>query len=54
VNAIGVPVIGAGGRVMALNCGGAVSVVKPDLLAGPIATELKRLAVDLGAAMESD
>jgi DNA-binding IclR family transcriptional regulator len=54
VNAIGVPVIGAGGRVMALNCGGAVSVVKPDLLAGPIAAELKRLAVDLGAAMEND
>jgi DNA-binding IclR family transcriptional regulator len=54
VNAIGVPVVGPGGRrVMALNCGGAVSVTTPQKLAGPIAAELKALAATLAPVLES-
>lgn len=52
VNSIGVPVLSAdGSRVMALNCGGAVSVVTPDLLAGPVADAVKALAGSLGMAL---
>jgi DNA-binding IclR family transcriptional regulator len=54
VNAIGVPVIPAGGKpVMALNCGGAVSVATPERLAGPIAAALKALAARLAPVLES-
>jgi DNA-binding IclR family transcriptional regulator len=54
VNAIGVPVVApGGGRVMALNCGGAVSVATPERLAGPIATALKGLAARLAPVLES-
>jgi DNA-binding IclR family transcriptional regulator len=53
VNAIGVPVVAPGGRrVMALNCGGAVSVATPERLAGPIAVALKGLAARLAPALE--
>ena len=53
VNAIGVPVVGAGGRrVMALNCGGAVSVVTREKLVGPIAAALKGLAATLAPALD--
>ena len=48
VNALGVAVVAAGGRkVMALNCGGACSVLTPQLLAGPVAHELTALAGNL-------
>ncbi|HEV7264794.1 MAG TPA: IclR family transcriptional regulator [Falsiroseomonas sp.] len=54
VNAIGVPVVApGGGRVMALNCGGAVSVATPEKLAGPIAAALKGLAARLAPVLES-
>lgn len=54
VNAIGVPVVAVGGkRVMALNCGGAVSVATPERLAGPIAAALKALASRLAPVLES-
>ena len=53
VNAIGVPVVSPGRRrVMALNCGGGVSVATPEQLSGPIATALKQLAATLGAALD--
>lgn len=52
VNSIGVPVVSPdGSRVMALNCGGAVSVVTPDLLAGPVADAVKALAASLAPAL---
>ena len=54
VNSIGVPVVATGGgRVMALNCGGAVSVVTPDLLAGPVAEAVKALAADIAPALSA-
>ncbi len=54
VNAIGVPVISPSQRnVMALNCGGAVSVATRELLAGPIATALKSLAARLAPALDA-
>lgn len=54
VNAIGVPVVAPGGaRVMALNCGGALSVATPEKLAGPIAAALKALAARLAPVLES-
>ncbi|WP_170984775.1 IclR family transcriptional regulator [Roseomonas sp. AR75] len=54
VNAIGVPVVAAGGRrVMALNCGGAASVLTPEVLAGPIAAALRNLAARLAPALEA-
>jgi DNA-binding IclR family transcriptional regulator len=54
VNAIGVPVVAPGGRrVMALNCGGAVSVATRERLAGPIATALKALAARLAPVLEA-
>jgi DNA-binding IclR family transcriptional regulator len=50
VNAIGVPVVGGNGRrVMALNCGGASSVMTRNTLCGPIASELMGLARRLAA-----
>lgn len=53
VNAIGVPVVAPDGRrVMALNCGGAVSVATPEKLAGPIADALKDLAARLAPALD--
>ena len=52
VNAIGVPIVGPGGRrVMALNCGGASSVMTRKLLGGPIAEALKRLAGKLSGLL---
>ncbi|WP_203076488.1 IclR family transcriptional regulator [Falsiroseomonas ponticola] len=52
VNSIGVPIICPdGSRVMALNCGGAVSVVTPELLAGPVAEAVKALAASLAPAL---
>lgn len=54
VNAIGVPVISPSRqRVMALNCGGAVSVATPELLAGPIAAALKDIAARLAPALDA-
>jgi len=54
VNSIGVPIVSAdGARVMALNCGGAVSVVTPELLAGPVAEAVKALAASLSPALDS-
>ena len=54
VNAIGVPVVApASQRVMALNCGGAVSLVTREKLAGPIAEALKDLAARLGPVLEA-
>jgi DNA-binding IclR family transcriptional regulator len=53
VNAIGVPVVSPSRRrVMALNCGGGVSVATPELLSGPIATALRQLATTLGPVLE--
>jgi len=53
VNSIGVAVVGAGARrVLALNCGGAVSVVTREKLCGPIATALKGLAATLAPALD--
>ena len=52
VNAIGVPIVGAGGRrVMALNCGGASTVMTRKLLGGPVAEALKRLAEKLSGLL---
>jgi DNA-binding IclR family transcriptional regulator len=52
VNAIGVPVVSADGRVvMALNCGGASSLATPELLAGPISVALRALASQLAPFM---
>lgn len=54
VNSIGVPVVSADGtRVMALNCGGAVSVVTPELLAGPVAEAVRALAASLAPALDA-
>ena len=53
VNSIGVPVVGSGGkRIMALNCGGAVSLVPREKLEGPIAEALKALAANLAPALD--
>jgi DNA-binding IclR family transcriptional regulator len=53
VNAIGVPVVSPSRRrVMALNCGGGVSVATPEQLAGPIAVALRQLAATLGPVLE--
>jgi DNA-binding IclR family transcriptional regulator len=53
VNAIGVPVVSVSGRrVMALNCGGAVSVASREQLSGPIAAALRHLAVTLGPTLD--
>jgi DNA-binding IclR family transcriptional regulator len=55
VNAIGVPVVGPGRqRVMALNCGGAVSVATKDRLAGPIAAALKDIAARIAPALAGE
>jgi DNA-binding IclR family transcriptional regulator len=55
VNAIGVPVVAPGRRrVMALNCGGAVSVATRERLAGPIAAALKDLAARLAPALDGE
>jgi hypothetical protein len=52
VKAIGVPIVGAGGRgVMALNCGGASTVMTRKLLGGPVAEALKRLAETLSGLL---
>lgn len=53
VNAIGVPVFSRTGKVaMALNCGGANSIVTKEKLAGPIAQALQRVARDLSPFIE--
>lgn len=52
VNAIGVPIVAPGGqRVLALNCGGAVSVATRERLAGPISAALRELAATLAPAL---
>lgn len=53
VNSIGVPVVGPGGsRVMALNCGGAVSVVTREMLEAQVAPALQALAAELAPGLE--
>jgi DNA-binding IclR family transcriptional regulator len=48
VNALGVPIVSPDGRrVMAMNCGGATSIMTTHLLEGPIATAMKSLASEL-------
>lgn len=55
VNAIGVPVIaGNGRRVMALNCGGASSMLTTQKLTGPIARDLIALADKLAHLPEME
>lgn len=55
VNAVGVPVLGGSGRViMALNCGGAASVVTLRKLRGAAASRLQELAARLGRVLDSD
>lgn len=55
VNAIGVPVIGQGRRrVMALNCGGASTVMTRKVLAGPAARDLKALATELSGLLHPE
>jgi DNA-binding IclR family transcriptional regulator len=55
VNALGVPVVSPDGRrVMALNCGGASSVVTEQKLNGPIAGAVKSLALKLGPMLAAD
>jgi DNA-binding IclR family transcriptional regulator len=52
VNAAGVPVVAPDGRrVLALNCGGASSVVTETKLRGPIAEALKALAAKLAPVL---
>lgn len=55
INAIGVPVVaGNGRRVMALNCGGASSMLTTSKLTGPIARDLIALAQNLAHLPEMD
>lgn len=52
VNALGVPVVSPNGkRVVAINCGGASSVISRDKLEGPIAQVMKDLASKLSTMM---
>ena len=52
VNAIGVPVVSSDGRtVMALNCGGADTVVTQEILTGPLAGRLQEIAAQIGAML---
>ena len=49
------PVVAPGRRrVLALNCGGAVSVATRERLAGPIAAALKDLAARLAPALDGE
>jgi DNA-binding IclR family transcriptional regulator len=55
VNAIGVPVIAANGqRVLALNCGGASSIVTKTKLTGPIGAAMKSLAAKLAPVLAAE
>ena len=55
VNAIGVPIMGNGGRkIMALNCGGAAAVMTVRKLRGPVSRELKGLADRLGRLLDRE
>ena len=48
VNALGVPIVSPDGRrVMAMNCGGATSVMTPQVLEGEVANAMKSLASEL-------
>jgi DNA-binding IclR family transcriptional regulator len=48
VNALGVPIVSSSGRqVMALNCGGASSIMSREMLEGPVAQAMTQLASDL-------
>lgn len=52
VNAIGVAVVSPNGRyVMAMNCGGANSIMTRDKLEGPVAQAMKELANDLSTML---
>jgi DNA-binding IclR family transcriptional regulator len=52
VNALGVPIISPNGRhVIAMNCGGASSVISRQKLEGPIAQAMKDLAVSLSTML---
>jgi DNA-binding IclR family transcriptional regulator len=52
VNALGVAIVSPNGRhVMAMNCGGASSVMTREKLEGPVATAMKELASDLSTML---
>jgi DNA-binding IclR family transcriptional regulator len=52
VNALGVPIVSPNGRhVIAMNCGGASSVISRQQLEGPIAKAMKDLAGDLSTML---
>lgn len=54
VNAIGVPIISADRTtVLGMNCGGASTVMTPDMLAGPVATVMKALAKELSVLVNA-
>jgi DNA-binding IclR family transcriptional regulator len=55
VNALGVPIVSPDGkRVLALNCGGASSIVTEKKLTGPIAKAAKALAAKLGPMLAAE
>lgn len=55
VNAVGVPIVGGGGRkIMVLNCGGAASVLTLRKLRGPVAARLQDLAAQLSGLLDPD
>jgi DNA-binding IclR family transcriptional regulator len=52
VNALGVPIVSPDGtRVMALNCGGATSVMTQAILEGPVAAAMTALAAELSTVL---
>jgi DNA-binding IclR family transcriptional regulator len=52
VNALGVPVVSPNGRrVVAINCGGASSIISRAKLEGPIARTMMELAASLSGMM---
>jgi DNA-binding IclR family transcriptional regulator len=52
VNALGVAIVSPNGRrVMAMNCGGASSIMTRDKLEGPVAEAMKTLASDLSTML---
>jgi DNA-binding IclR family transcriptional regulator len=54
VNAIGVPIVSVDRKtVLGMNCGGASTVMTPELLSGPAATVMKSLANDLSLLLRA-
>lgn len=52
VNALGVAIVSPNGRhVMAMNCGGASSVMTREKLEGPVAQAMRELAADLSTML---